>query len=196
MNMLAFKQICHPTHGIAALEQLPLETEFKAELDALLRNTASVTMLQAGTKINVIPATASAWLDGRLAPGQTQEDFLAELRHYIGEDITITVDQYNPPLEASTDSPLYHTIETVMHEYEPNVPLIPFLSTGGTDAKHICPRRPDTQVYGFMPYRQAPGLEEMQLIHGHNERTSVDNLLFATQILYEIVCRFCTNQTT
>ena len=189
------RQVCDPQRGNDALAQLPLDTEFKAELDSLLRNTASVTMLQAGSKINVIPATATAWIDGRLAPGQTQENFLAELREYIGEEITVEIDQYSPPLEASSDSPLYRTIETVMHEREPDVPLIPFLSTGGTDAKHICPRRPETQVYGFMPYRQAPGLEEMKLIHGHDERTSVDNLVFATQVLYDIVCRFCTDQT-
>ena len=30
----------------------------------------------------------------------------------------------------------------------------------------------------------------MELIHGHDERTSVAELLFATQVLYEIVCRF------
>jgi acetylornithine deacetylase/succinyl-diaminopimelate desuccinylase-like protein len=189
------RQICDPQRGNDALAQLSLDTEFKAELDSLLRNTASVTMLQAGSKINVIPATATAWIDGRLAPGQTQESFLIELRKYIGEEVKVEIDQYSPPLEASADSTLYRTIETVMQEREPDVPLIPFLSTGGTDAKHICPRRPDTQIYGFMPYRQTPGLEEMKLIHGHDERTSVDNLVFATQVLYEIVCRFCTDQT-
>ena len=30
----------------------------------------------------------------------------------------------------------------------------------------------------------------MALIHGHDERTPVEELLFATQVLYEIVCRF------
>ena len=30
----------------------------------------------------------------------------------------------------------------------------------------------------------------MSLIHGHDERISVEELLFATQVLYEIVCRF------
>ena len=30
----------------------------------------------------------------------------------------------------------------------------------------------------------------MQLIHGHDERTSVENLLFATRVLFDLVCRF------
>ena len=173
-----------------ALQQLPLDADFKAQMRALLRNTAAVTMLSAGSKINIIPGEATAWIDGRLAPGQTQESFIAELRPYIGEEIEIEVDQYSPSIEADADTELYRTIVEVMKRRDPKASVVPTLSTGGTDAKHICPRRPETQVYGFMPYRQAPGEEEMRLIHGHDERTSVENLLFATQVLYDIVCRF------
>lgn len=186
----ALRRVAEPEGSTAALAKLPVDAEFKAELNSLLRNSASATLLQAGSKINVIPSEATAWIDGRLAPGQTQDSFIAELRHFIGDELEIEVDQYSPPLEAGIDSPLYQTIVEVMAAEEPQTPVVPFLSTGGTDAKHICPRRPQTQVYGFMPYRQAPGLEEMKLIHGHDERTSVDNLVFATRVLYEIVRRF------
>ena len=185
------RDLADPQRSVAAFDQLTLPTEFKAELSALLRNTASVTMLQAGSKINVIPATATAWVDGRLAPGQTMESFVAELRPYIGDEVEIEIDQYNPPLEASSKSQLFQTVVDVMAQHDPAAPVVPSLMAGGSDAKHICPRRPETQVYGFMPYRQQPGLEEMRLVHGHDERTSVDNLLFATRIIYDIVCRFC-----
>lgn len=184
------RNLADPQHSDAAFVHLALPAEFKAELGALLRNTASVTMLQAGTKINVIPAAATAWVDGRLAPGQTQESFVAELRPYIGDDVEIQIDQYSPPLEASSESPLFQTVVEVMAQHDPAAPVVPSLMAGGTDAKHICPRRPHTQVYGFMPYRQHPGLEEMSLVHGHDERTSVENLLFATRVIYDIVCRF------
>ncbi len=184
------RDVLDPERSANALQQLPLDADFKAQLRALLRNTAAVTMLSAGSKINIIPGEAIAWIDGRLAPGQTQESFIAELRPCIGEDIEIEVDQYSPPIEAGADTELYRTIVEVMGRHDPKASVIPTLSTGGTDAKHICPRCPETQVYGFMPYRQAPGEEEMRLIHGHDERTSVENLLFATQVLYEIVCRF------
>jgi acetylornithine deacetylase/succinyl-diaminopimelate desuccinylase-like protein len=138
----------------------------------------------------VIPSQASAWIDGRLAPGQTQESFLQELRALIGDRVEIDVDQYSPPLEASADAPMFRCIEQVMASVDPGVPVIPSLSTGGTDAKHIVPRRPLTQVFGFMPYRQSPGLEEENLIHGHDERTPVSELLFATRVLFDVVCRY------
>ena len=62
------RQVVDPEGSESALKALPLEEEFKASLRSLLRNTASVTMLSAGTKINVIPAEATAFVDGRLAP--------------------------------------------------------------------------------------------------------------------------------
>ena len=119
------------------------------------------------------------------APDRTAESFAAELRAFVGDEVAIEIDQYTPPLEASSDTPLFRTIAAVMQEREPSAPVLPYLMPAGTDAKHIVPRRPETQIYGFMPYRQQPSEEEMELIHGHDERTSVQELLFATQVLYE-----------
>ena len=184
------RQVLDPEQSDGALQRLSLAEDLKAELRAVLRNTASLTRLNAGNKINVIPAEATASIDGRLAPGQDADSFLRELRQFIGDDVEVEVDQYSPPLEASADSALYHTIARVMVDHAPDAHLIPTISNGGTDAKHICPRRPGTQVYGFMPYEQTPGLEEMRLIHGHDERTTVANLLFATRVLFDVVCRF------
>ena len=116
---------------------------------------------------------------------------MAEIRPCLGEGVEVEVDQYSPPLEAGTDSPLYRTIVEVMATHDPEAAVVPAIMTGGTDAKHICPRRPETQVYGFMPHRHAPDEEEMNLVHGHDERTSVKNLGFATRVMYDIVCRFC-----
>ncbi|MEE2657138.1 MAG: M20/M25/M40 family metallo-hydrolase [Candidatus Latescibacterota bacterium] len=182
--------IADPKQSAQALARLDMDTEFKAQLGSLLRNTASVTVLEAGSKINVIPSEATAFIDGRLAPGQDDESFLRELRSLVGEQLEIEVEQYSPPLEASADHPLFRTIESVMERNDPGVPVLPSLSTGGTDAKHIVPRRPGTEVFGFLPYRQSPGEEEMNLIHGHDERTSVANLVFATRVLFEIVCDY------
>ncbi len=173
-----------------ALADLDIDEELRRELGAMLRNTASLTMLQSGSKINVIPGEATAWVDGRLVPGQTQESFVVELRVFIGDEVEVVIDQYTPPLEAEADSPLYVAIEQTMKVFDPGIKVVPYMMPAGTDAKHIVPRRPQTQVYGFMPYRQKPGEEEMKLIHGHDERTSVEELLFATQVLYDIVCRF------
>jgi len=185
------RSMSDPNKAKQNLGQLPFGSSTRAELGALLCNTTSATMLGAGTKINVIPTEATAWIDGRLVPGQTDEMFLADIRRAVGDDIEIVVDQYTPPLEMEIESPLYQAIVSVMGEHDPEALVVPSIMTGGTDAKHICPRKPETQVYGFMPYRQVPGQTEAELIHGHDERTSVENLVFATKVLYDLVYQFC-----
>lgn len=177
----------------SSLKNTPFDDDTIASLRSLLKNTASPTMLDAGTKINVIPGEAVAWIDGRLAPGQTEASFLEELSPHLSEGVSVEVDQYSPPIEATIASPLYETIIDVMQEREPDAMVIPALMTGGTDAKHILPRWPDTLVYGFMPMKQSPGEEEGALIHGHNERVTIDNLMFATKTLYDVVIRFCSD---
>ena len=189
-EMETWRQLLDEATCDQALMRLPIDEEWRRELGAVLRNTASVTILRAGSKINVIPGAATAWIDGRLAPGQTQESFIAELRTCIGDEVEIEIDQYTPPLEADADTELYRTIVEVMARREPDTPVLPYLMPAGTDAKHIVPRRPETQVYGFMPYRQQSSAEEMKLIHGHDERTSVEELRHAVEVLYEIVCTF------
>jgi acetylornithine deacetylase/succinyl-diaminopimelate desuccinylase-like protein len=186
--------ILDPERSEMSLVRSPFDEDTIASLGSLLRNTVSPTMLNAGSKINVIPGEAVAWVDGRLAPGQTKESFLEEIGHLLADGVTIEVDQYSPPIEASIESPLYQTIVEVVKTFEPHARVIPSLMTGGTDAKHILPRRPDTMVYGFMPMKQAPGEEEGALIHGHDERVTIDNLMFATRMLYDVVVKFCTNQ--
>ena len=49
-------------------------------LSAVLRNTASPTVVHAGSRVNVIPGRAEAELDGRIAVGSSEAELLAELR--------------------------------------------------------------------------------------------------------------------
>jgi acetylornithine deacetylase/succinyl-diaminopimelate desuccinylase-like protein len=56
---------------------------------ALLANTVSPTALRAGAKTNAIPSRAEAEFDGRIAPGQTKDDLLRELRAVVGDDVEI-----------------------------------------------------------------------------------------------------------
>ena len=190
----SLRQLLDPESFREALSALPLGEEFKGELRALMGNTVAITMLSGGTKINVIPGEATAFMDARLAPGQTAASLIAELRPHLGDDVEIEIDQYTEPLEMGAKGELYDTITAFMAEWDAEAPVIPAMMTGGTDAKHIFPRRPQMAVYGFTPFRQLSGNEEMNLIHGHDERISVDNLMFATRLIYDIVARFCGGQ--
>lgn len=64
---------------------------------ALLGKTTSPTVLRAGNKTNVIPGLAEAEIDGRILPGQSQDDFLRELGDVLGQDIELEVMHSLPP---------------------------------------------------------------------------------------------------
>ena len=60
------------------------------EIHAMLRTTVSTTMLNAGTKINVIPNVAEAQFDGRRLPTETRDEVFARFRKII-DDPAITL---------------------------------------------------------------------------------------------------------
>ncbi|MBU0491362.1 MAG: M20/M25/M40 family metallo-hydrolase [Chloroflexi bacterium] len=167
-----------------------LEQQMGDVLHAIQHNTLSPTMLQAGSKVNVIPSTAEAQVDCRIIPGQTQDEVLAQMRAIIGDlpvDVETTI--FTPGYEGAYDGDLYRLIETVLPEHDPQGVVVPFLMTGGTDGRHLGPR--GVSVYGFMPAQPEPGLSLFDLAHAHDERITVDNLIFGTRVLYDIVQRFC-----
>jgi acetylornithine deacetylase/succinyl-diaminopimelate desuccinylase-like protein len=174
-----------------AIDRLPIETSLQQRMRAMLRNTVTPTMLHAGSQINVIPSEAEAFVDGRNLPGWTPQMVLEELRSVIGSEAGIELLDPSPPLEADLQSPLFNIIEDVLKEHDAEATPIPFLLTGGTDAKHVT--RLGTKVYGFVPGLYA-GAEEGRRVHSHDERVSVRSLQWGTRVLYEVVERFATGQ--
>ncbi|TMD63670.1 MAG: M20/M25/M40 family metallo-hydrolase, partial [Chloroflexi bacterium] len=125
------------TNADAAVDRLPLEEALKQRIHAMLRNTVTPTILKAGSQINVIPSEAEASVDGRNLPGWTPEMFLEELRSVLGNEAEIALLNPSLPLEADLQSPLFNTIKDVLKERDPEATAVPFLLTGGTDAKHV-----------------------------------------------------------
>lgn len=171
-----------------ALAALPVPGSTKRRLSSSLRNTATPTILKAGTKVNVIPAEAECQVDCRILPGMTLEPLEQEVRAIVGNEVELDFGPVYPALESDPDSPLFETIRQVLADVEPGATLIPGMITGGTDAKSVT--RLGTKVLGFMPLRYE-GPNMTGLAHAHNERISVANLEFGTRVLYDVVKRFC-----
>jgi acetylornithine deacetylase/succinyl-diaminopimelate desuccinylase-like protein len=171
----------------SAIEQLSVDEALKRELRAMARNTISATMLKAGSQINVIPSEAEAYLDGRILPGQTHEQYLKELSAIFGQDCEIEFIDPSRPLEAEPLSPLIDTIKQVLREHAPEATVVPTMLTGGTDAKHLS--KLGTQVYGFSPELYT-GSQSWSGVHGHDEKINVQAMQWGTRVLYEVVERF------
>lgn len=162
---------------------------------AMLHNTLTPTILKAGERINVIPSLAEGWVDGRILPGQDRESFLKEIQSALdGLPVEVSwVAGHKSPgaLESPSAGALYDVIREVMAQHAPEGLLVPFMLTGGTDAKHLEPA--GVRVYGFWPMLEDPTAPSMELVHNHNERISVKNLGFGARVLYDVIRRFCVD---
>jgi acetylornithine deacetylase/succinyl-diaminopimelate desuccinylase-like protein len=179
--------LAHEATADEAIERLPLDASLRLRMHAMLRNTVTPTMLKAGSQINVIPSEAEAFVDGRNLPGWTPDMFLEELRAVVGPEVEIELLDPSAPLEADLRSPLFSAIEAVLKKHDEEATAIPFLLTGGTDAKHVT--KLGTKVYGFVPGLYA-GPAEGRRVHSHDERISVHSLQWGMRVLYEVVERF------
>jgi len=170
-----------------ALARLPVEPAVRHMLDAMLRNTWAPTVVQGGIKRNVIPASARVQLSGRPLPGVDQDTFMRELRDALGTEAELVAEPFRPGLEFDHGSALFEHATAALQQFEPGAPLVPYMQTGGTDARFLGAH--DMTVYGFVPMRYEPGLDFFELCHGHDERVSVANVRFGVQVLHALVCR-------
>ena len=181
------RMLASPTVGPRALQLLP-DPSVRRAFKALLGNTASPTVVRAGNKTNVIPGVAEAEIDGRILPGQTEADFLRELREVLGTHIDLEVIHSLPPVVTSPrESSLYTDIHEVMADRAPDSPLVPFILQGFTDAKAFTSI--GAKWYGFAPVKLPPTLRFADMFHGHNERIPVDGLAWGTETLMRVVRR-------
>lgn len=153
----------------------------------MLHDTVSPTMLRASDKINVIPAQVSVGLDGRLLPGHSPDDMLAELGSLLGPEVELAVELFEPgPPEP--DMGLFGTLADILREGDAEAIPVPFLMAGVTDGRHLA--RLGIQTYGFTPMKMPSGFDYWALAHGADERLPVDALEFGVEALSKLLTRF------
>ncbi len=149
-------------------------------LGATLRDTANPTMLKAGYKANVIPATAEAVVDCRVLPGR-QAAFEREVDELIGPDVTREWISELASYETGFDGDLVGAMNAAILAVDPEARTVPYMLSGGTDAKAFA--RLGIRCFGFTPLRLPPELDFAALFHGVDERVPVDALHFGTRVL-------------
>jgi acetylornithine deacetylase/succinyl-diaminopimelate desuccinylase-like protein len=177
----------------ASIAQAAKDPEFMLSLrlknpgaHALLRNTCSITRLQGSSKINVVPAEASAELDCRLLPDQNPEEFFEQLRQIINDDaISIEKIMGFTPASSRTDTPLFKAIEKVV-EARHDARVVPTVAGGFTDSHFF--RDMGITSYGYSPF--VFGGSEATGIHGNDERISINNVEQGVATFFQLLQDF------
>jgi len=149
-------------------------------IGATLRNTVNPTVLRAGYKVNVVPQTATAEVDGRYLPGY-EEEFLAELDRVLGPGVTREFIHRDIALETTPDGALYDAMTSALLAEDPGARVIPYCLSAGTDAKSFS--RLGVRCFGFVPLLLPPDLDFSGMFHGIDERVPVEALRFGTRVL-------------
>ncbi|MDO8433992.1 MAG: M20/M25/M40 family metallo-hydrolase [Candidatus Binatus sp.] len=158
-------------------------------IQALLRDTISLTMLNAGVKVNVVPTVAEASLDCRLLPGTDADAFLKRMRDLLGDE-RFTIDYLQHPDEAPPSPSSGEAWDAIKRAVEKNFKgalVVPWMTTGGTDSRFL--RERGVPSYGFVPTILASG--EIARVHGDDERLSVENLNRGIRTTYDLAIDLC-----
>jgi acetylornithine deacetylase/succinyl-diaminopimelate desuccinylase-like protein len=151
---------------------------------ATFSNTANPTMLAAGYKVNVVPQTASAQVDGRFLPGH-EDDFFREIDALIGPAVQRDFVQHDIALETSFDGELVAAMTSALLAQDPSGQVVPYCLSGGTDAKSFS--RLGIRCFGFTPLRLPAELDFAGMFHGIDERVPVSSLQFGVRVLDEFL---------
>ena len=157
--------------------------------NAMVRDTISLTMLQGGSKANVIPSESNATLDCRLIPGSSKKNFLKEIKRRLGEEIEVEGSMEGNPVPPSPfNTDLFQAIQKFAKENDPDCPVVPFLLPGATDSRFL--RERGMTTYDFCPFRLQE--KEIYRIHGNDERIAIENLKFGMKMLFEVLKEVAT----
>ena len=144
---------------------------------AMLHTTLAPTMLEGSPKENVLPQTARARINYRIAPGDTAAAVLARAKAAVG-DLPVRLFWETPPNEptpvSSTRSEGWRRVTAALagaYGGRPP-PISPSLVIAATDGRAM--EGVASDVYRLQPIRFR--LKETERIHGVNERLALDDL--------------------
>jgi acetylornithine deacetylase/succinyl-diaminopimelate desuccinylase-like protein len=159
--------------------------------NAHVRTTCVTTQLQASPQDNVLPTSAEAVVNCRILPDETREQTIATLRRVVG-DLGVAIEPtgdfgFGPysPLEGEVPA----AIRKVAAALWPEATVVPVMSTGATDSRHL--RGIGIRAYGVgvSPLAKPEGLAGHGA-HGPDERRPArwlaEGALYLRDLAYEL----------
>jgi carboxypeptidase PM20D1 len=141
--------------------------------EAMVRTTTALTVFNAGEKDNVLPAIASATVNFRLIPGDTQASVTEHVRGTIRND-RISIEPFpgntDPPPVTPSSGPNYQMLNRTIREVFPDVVVAPGLMVAASDSRHYADIADN--IFRFSPVRA--NTDDLKRFHGTNERLSIE----------------------
>ncbi|HEX2716888.1 MAG TPA: M20/M25/M40 family metallo-hydrolase [Gemmatimonadaceae bacterium] len=155
--------------------------------DAVLRNGISGTIVKGGIRENVIPTEVSATLNVRTLPGASLDSLVRRLKQAVNDSLVeIRIADRSPDAPASDfSSPMFRAIADATKAVDPNMAVVPYMSTGATDSARL--RQLGMLAYGILPFPMNQDDEDR--MHGNDERVPLASLGFGTRVIFGAMYR-------
>lgn len=182
------RDLLDPAKTDAVLDQL--DPTVARLFDPLLHNTVNPTIVNGGHKINVIPSEIVLQMDGRVLPGITPDEFIAEVRALIDDDAILIEPNHAEPPNAlpAPDMQHFELFADVLRAADPTGTPVPYMVSGATDARVLS--QLGIQTYGFLPMNLPPDFNFAATIHAADERVPVEAIQFGADAIYEVIKRY------
>lgn len=154
---------------------------------AALHTTTAPTIMNAGTKENVLPIKAEAVVNFRILPGDSVDAVLQHVTRTVNDDaVNIAIlgdhEAIEPSPVADYNSESFTIIAQSIRNVHPTFPVAPGMSIAGTDSKHFYDVAEN--CYRFQPMVFTS--KELDTIHGTDESCSIEVFLDAIKVYAEI----------
>lgn len=155
-------------------------------LEPMVRSTVNATIVQGGSSPNVVPASVTLGLDGRMLPGITVEEMVTQVRQVIGDDVTITPHTEGlAPVAGEPDMALFDTLAAAIRRLDPEALPLPYLMPAVTDGRWFATL--GIQPYGFHPMDLPEGFDFQSTVHAADERLPVHALEFGAAAIADVL---------
>lgn len=180
------KAILSDPPDAAALERLYAVSPVH---NSTVRTTCVATKVDAGHADNALPQRARATVNCRILPDEQVDDVQATLQRVVADEqikITRIGEGLGAPMPPLTPA-LMKAVEEISNDMWPGVPVIPTMSTGGTDGRFL--NSGGIWTYGISGMFAGP---EGSGAHGLNEHIRVKSLYDGQEYLYRLGKRLAT----
>ncbi|MGN6325503.1 M20/M25/M40 family metallo-hydrolase [Pseudolysinimonas sp.] len=155
------------------------------ETHAMIRTTRVVSRLQGAAADNVLPETARAIVNVRVAIGERLDDAVDEIRRLVGPDVEVRLVGGSDPSPVSPiDGEGWRLLCAALAASHPEVLPAPYGMLGATDGRHFTPLGP---VYRFFPFELTNA--ELGGLHAIDESIRVSSYLRGLRFYEELLLR-------
>lgn len=166
---------------------LELVPEYQSLLRAMASTTVTVTKWDGGRKHPILRGEYELHLDCRPVPSISRSEFENWLDTILdGLPVECSIESYTEGFETTLNQSHLALFEKELKKEVPHAKVVPFLSIGGSDSKHVVSYA--SHIYGYCPMLPDMTFDRViKMVHGVDERIPLDSFMFGIKNLYRLL---------